>query len=78
MVNNLILTLSYRQYGQIIMDKILIDNIVFQYDSKDYPKFTDTLILSADYDGKEMTSDQLDEINEDGEWVYEKLLEWLY
>ena len=60
------------------MDKTLIYNIVFQYDSKDYPKFTDTLILSADYDGKEMTSDQLDEINEDGEWVYEKLLEWLY
>ena len=60
------------------MDKILIDNIVFQYDSKDFPEFTDTLILSADYDGKEMTSDQLDEINEDGEWVYEKLLEWLY
>jgi len=60
------------------MDKTLIDNIVFQYDSKDFPEFTDTLILSADYDGKEMTSDQLDEINEDGEWVYEKLLEWLY
>ena len=60
------------------MDKTLIDNIVFQYDSKDYPEFTDTLILSADYDGKEMTSDQLNEINEDSEFVYEKLLEWLY
>jgi len=60
------------------MDYKLIDNIVFQYDSKDYPEFTDTLILSADYDGKEMTSDQLNEINEDSEFVYEKLLEWLY
>ena len=37
----------------------------------DYPDYCDAFIDSADYDGKEMTEEQLDELNEDYELVHE-------
>jgi len=60
------------------IDKTLIDNIVFQYDSKNFPEFTDTLILSADYDGIPMNEEQLDEINQDSDFIHETLFTQLY
>ena len=54
------------------MDYKLIDNIeVDGIDTKDYPDFCDAFIASADYDGKPMTNEQLDELNEDSDFVYE-------
>jgi len=54
------------------MDYKKIDNIeVDGIDTKDYPDFCDAFIASADYDGKSMTDGQLDEINEDSDFVYE-------
>ena len=54
------------------MDYKLIDNIeVDGIDTKDYPDFCDAFIANADYDGKPMTDEQLDELNEDGDFVYE-------
>ena len=54
------------------MDYKLIDNIeVDGIDTKDYPDFCDAFIASAGYDGKPMTDEQLDELNEDGDFVYE-------
>ena len=54
------------------MDYKLIDNIeVDGIDTKDYPDFCDAFISSADYDGVEMTDEQLDELNEDSDFVYE-------
>jgi len=40
-------------------------------DHRDYPDYCDAFIDSADYDGEEMTDEQLDELNEDYELVYE-------
>ena len=37
----------------------------------DYPDYCDAFIESADYDGVEMTDEQLNELNEDYELVYE-------
>lgn len=37
----------------------------------DHPDYCDAFIDSADYDGKEMTDEQLDELNEDYELVSE-------
>lgn len=52
-----------------------ITNIVFDgVDHSDYPDYCDAYIQSADYDGKEMTGEQLDELNEDRDFVYETLL----
>ena len=54
------------------MDYKLIDNIeVDGIDTKDYPDFCDAYITSADYDGEPMTDEQLDELNEDSDFVYE-------
>ena len=54
------------------MDYKKIDNIeVDGIDTKDYPDFCDAYITSADYEGEPMTDSQLDEINEDGDFVYE-------
>ena len=37
----------------------------------DYPDYCDAFIDSADYDGKEMTDEQLNELNEDYELINE-------
>ena len=55
------------------IDNIEIDGI----DTKDYPDFCDAYIVSADYDGVPMTDKQLDELNEDGDYVYEHIMDYL-
>ena len=60
------------------MDYKKIDNIeVDGIDTKDYPDFSNAYILSADYDGVPMTDEQLDELNEDGDYVYEHIMDYL-
>lgn len=61
------------------LDYSKIDNIEFEgIDLKDYPDFCDTYISSADYDGREMTEEELDTLNEDSDFVYESLMDYLY
>jgi len=61
------------------MNLDLIDNIQFDgIHHWDYPDYCDAFICSADYDGKPMTGKQLDEVNEDRDFVYMKLMEHLY
>lgn len=57
------------------MDYEKIDNIEFE--NIDYGDFCDAFISSANYDGIAMTDDQLDELNDDTSFVYEKLMEHL-
>jgi len=57
------------------MDYKKIDNIeVDGIEPKDYPDFSNAYILSADYDGVPMTDEQLDEINDDGQFQYECIM----
>jgi len=57
------------------MDYKKIDNIEIDgIDFKDYPDFCDAYIVSADYNGKPMTDKQLDEINEDGDFQHECIM----
>jgi hypothetical protein len=61
------------------MDYKKIDNV--ELDGIDYwdaPDFCDAYIASAYYDGKPMTDEQLDEINEDTDFVYECLQNYLF
>lgn len=61
------------------LDYSKIDNIVFEdIDHNDYPDFCDAFICSADYDGEPMTDRQLDQINDDRDFVIEKLFNYLY
>lgn len=61
------------------LDRSLIKNISFGgVDTKDYPDFCDAYIESADYDGDPMTEEQLEEINEDSDFVYNELIKYLF
>jgi len=61
------------------MIKELIDNVYVQgIDTLDYPDFCDAYIESADYDGVAMTEEELEELNEDGDYVYQCLTNQLY
>ena len=57
------------------MDYKKIDNIEIDgINTKDYPDFCDAYIVSADYDGVPMTDEQLDELNEDGDFQHECIM----
>lgn len=55
----------------------LISNIEFKgINHRDYPDYCDAYIASADYDGKEMTKEQIEMI--DADFFYEKLIEQIF
>ena len=61
------------------MDYKKITNVVLDgIDFEDYPDFCDAHIVSADYDGEPMTEDQIDKLNEDSDFVYTEIEEFLY
>ncbi len=61
------------------MDLTKITNVVMEdVDLTDLPDLCDSFIASADYNGKAMTDKQLDELNEDYDFVHEKALNSLY
>ena len=56
-----------------------IDNIKVEgIDPNDYPNFCDAFIASADYDGKPMKDQDLDELNNDSDFVYQCIESQLY
>ena len=57
-----------------------IDNMEFEgVDFSDYPDFVDAYLISADYDGKEMTEEQIDYINDEHyEFVNESVFDSLF
>ena len=60
-------------------DYKLISNVSLNgLDHSDYPDYCDAFIDSANYDGEEMTSDQLDQLNEDYELVSELVYDNLH
>jgi len=61
------------------MDYKKIVNIKIEdIDYSDVPDFCDAFIASADYDGEPMTKEQLQEINNDRDFVYQSLMDFLY
>lgn len=61
------------------MDLTKVDNIELDgIDTKDYPDFSDAFISAADYDGREMTDEELEELNEEYDFVHEQVLNHLF
>jgi len=61
------------------MDLKKIDNVTVEgIDYMDAPDFCDAFISGADYDGKPMTEPQLEEINNNSDFVYEAVLKKIY
>jgi hypothetical protein len=62
-----------------MMDYKLIDNVeVAGIDTKDYPDFCDAYIISADYNGEEMSDEMLDELNQNYAFVRGAVDSYLY
>ena len=56
-----------------------INNVVMGgVDTNDYPDFVDAYIESADYKGREATEEELDIINDNYDFVYDCLTDWLF
>lgn len=56
-----------------------ITNIKFEgIDHSDAPDYCDAYIASADKDGEPMTDSEIEDLNDDRQFVYEKLIEKLY
>jgi hypothetical protein len=61
------------------LDYSLIDNVELDgIDYGDYPDFCDAFIVSADYDGREMGDDEIELLNNDGDFVLEKVYEYIF
>lgn len=63
------------------MDYSNITNIEFDgIDYDDCPDFVDAFIVSASWKdtGKDLTEDELDKLNNDSNFVYEALMDYLY
>ena len=59
-----------------MIDTSKVDNVVVEgIDMKDYPDFCDAFISSADYDGVPMTEEELDELSNDGEFVFQSIMD---
>jgi hypothetical protein len=52
--------------------------VVEDIDMADYPDFSDAYISEADYDGEPMTDEQLEELNQDGYFVYDAIQRRLF
>lgn len=61
--------MNYEKITNIVLDGI---------DHADYPDYSDAFIVSADYDGEPMTEEQLDEINEDSDFVYDCVIKQIF
>jgi hypothetical protein len=63
----------------ITLDYSKISNVsIGGLDMQDYPDFCDAYIESADYGNREMTDEELDILNEDGEFISINAHESLY
>ena len=48
-------------------------------DHRDAPDYSDAYICEASYeDGTDLTDDELDKLNEDSQFVYEALMDWIH
>lgn len=56
----------------------LTDIIVDGIDNTDYPDFCDAFIVSAKINGKFITDEQLEELNEDTDFVYQCVINHLF
>jgi len=61
------------------MDYRKITNVTVEgIDFKDYPDFTDAFISSAEYNGVELTEEELDKVNENSDFVYDCVINDLF
>lgn len=56
-----------------------ISNVEFEdVDHKDHPDYSDAYVMSADYDGKPMSEEQIEKLNDNTGLVHDLLMDYLY
>jgi len=64
-----------KKWARLEIEDIEVDGI----DTRDAPDFCDAFICGASWsDGTDLTQDELDELNEDGDFVYAQVENHLY
>ncbi len=61
--------LNYKEIEDIELDDI---------DTNDYPDFCDAFICSATYKGRDMTEAELEQLNDNGDFVYQCVIDRLF
>jgi hypothetical protein len=56
------------------IEDIIIDGL----DTRDYPDFCDAFITEARLEGRMATDEELDQMNDDGEFRYDQVMESVY
>lgn len=56
----------------------ITDVLVEGIDHNDFPKYTDAYISQATYKDVALTEKELDELNKNRSFIYEKLMEQIY
>jgi hypothetical protein len=62
-----------KKYLIELFDNVELDGI----DWNDYPDFCDMYLVSADYEGRPLTNDEIEELNNDSQLIYELYLRTL-
>ena len=63
----------------MIPENAKIENLEVEgIDPSDYPDFCDAYISYAEIDGKPASDEEMDELNEDSSFVYEKVIERVF
>jgi len=70
---------SPQETKKLILDysKVRVEGIE-DINYSDAPDFCDAYISEASYDGEPMTPEQLEELNNDTQFVYDAVIDWIY
>ena len=69
---------NFKLTQKTAMDYTKITDIEFDgIDHSDAPDYCDAYIVKANYNGREMTEEELEFINEDSGFIHEKLMDYL-
>ena len=70
---------AFNQDEEPEFDHLKIDNIEFEdIDYNDYPDFCDAYISYAEFYGRPLTDEELEIANDDKDFFYDKLIDYLY
>jgi hypothetical protein len=71
---------TFQRLQTVSIDTNLVENLEFDYDQTQYPKFEDACIISASWKntGIELTDEELEVLNDDSDFVYENLQDHIY
>jgi len=66
-----------KSISTVDFSKVVVTDIS-DIDTSDYPDFCDAYISGATIDGEEVTEEQLEEINNDTQFVYDSVIKWIF